>query len=131
MLGLGLMVFCVRSLMPGRPWKTGAIAFSSWAINIGLLLTVTVSLLPVGLMQTWATTTHGTWYARGPAFLRTPTVQTLRWLRVPCDTIFAIGVLAMGWFKVGLLTGHSFRKEEGREVLAGQVTEAREPVTVP
>jgi nitric oxide reductase subunit B len=128
MLGLGLMLFCVRSLMPGRPWKTGAIAFSFWAMNVGLLLMVTVSLLPVGLMQTWATITHGTWYARSPEFLQTPTMQTLRWLRVPGDTIFAVGVLAMGWFKLGLLTGHSFRKE-GRESVAGQVTEAREPVT--
>jgi nitric oxide reductase subunit B len=129
MLGLGLMLFCVRALMPGRPWKTGAIAFSFWAINIGLLLMVTVSLLPVGLMQTWATMTHGTWYARSPEFLQTPTMQTLRWLRIPGDTIFAIGVLAMGWFKLGLLTGHSFKKDPTAEVVPGQVTEAREPVT--
>jgi nitric oxide reductase subunit B len=129
MLGLGLMLFCVRSLMPGRPWKTGAIAFSFWAINLGLLLMVTVSLLPVGLMQTWATMTHGTWYARSPEFLQTPTMQTLRWLRIPGDTIFAIGVLAMGWFKLGLLTGHSFQKDANREVIAGQVTEHREAVT--
>jgi nitric oxide reductase subunit B len=125
------MLFCVRSLMPGRPWKTGAIAFSFWAINVGLLLMVTVSLLPVGLMQTWAAMTHGTWYARSPEFLQTPTMQTLRWLRIPGDTVFAIGVLAMGWFKLGLLTGHSFEKEEGREFVAGQVTEAREPVAAP
>jgi nitric oxide reductase subunit B len=131
MLGLGLMLFCVRSLMPGRPWKTGAIAFSFWTINIGLLLMVTISLLPVGLMQTWATMTHGTWYARSPEFLQTPTMQTLRWLRIPGDTIFAVGVLAMGWFKLGLLTGHSFKKEGGREVVAGQAVEVREPVGAP
>jgi nitric oxide reductase subunit B len=105
MLGLGLMLFCVRGLMPGRRWRTGTIAFSFWAINIGLLLMVTVSLLPVGLMQTAAAITHGTWYARSAEFLQTPTMQTLRWLRVPGDTLFAIGILAMGWFKLGLLRG--------------------------
>jgi nitric oxide reductase subunit B len=115
MLGLGLMLFCVRGLMPDRPWKTGAIAFSFWAINIGLLLMVTVSLLPVGLMQTWATVEHGTWYARSAEFMQTPTMNTLRWLRIPGDTLFAIGVLAMGWFKLGLLTGHSYQREEPRE----------------
>jgi nitric oxide reductase subunit B len=73
--------------------------------------------------------THGTWYARSPEFLQTPTMQTLRWLRVPGDTTFAVGVLAMGWFKLGLLTGHSFRKDEGREVVAGQLTESREPAS--
>jgi nitric oxide reductase subunit B len=126
MLGLGLMLFCVRGLMPGKPWRTGAIRFSFWAINVGLLLMVTLSLLPVGLMQTWAAVNHGTWYARSAEFLQTPTMNTLRWLRVPGDTIFAVGVLAMGWFKVGLLTGHSFVKE-APEVPAGQLTAEREP----
>ncbi|HZT83764.1 MAG TPA: cbb3-type cytochrome c oxidase subunit I, partial [Gemmataceae bacterium] len=127
MLGLGLMLFCVRGLMPARRWKTGAIAVSFWAINIGLFLMVVLSLLPVGLMQTWAAITHGTWYARSAEFLQTDTMQTLRWLRVVGDTIFAVGVLAMGWFKLGLLTGHSFVKE-GPSAEAGELVEAREPV---
>jgi nitric oxide reductase subunit B len=123
MLGLGLMLFCVRGLMPGRPWKTGALKLSFWAINLGLFLMAVVSLLPVGLMQTWAAVNHGTWYARSAEFLQTPTMQTLRWLRVPGDTLFAVGVLAMGWFKLGLLTGHSFQRD-GEESSAGQVTPA-------
>jgi nitric oxide reductase subunit B len=128
MLGLGLMLFCVSGLMPGREWKTGALKFSFWAINIGLFLMATVSLLPVGLMQTWAAVNEGTWYARSAEFLQTPTMQTLRWLRVPGDTLFALGVLAMGWFKLGLLTGHSF-KSDAVSVAPGQVTaEARETV---
>jgi hypothetical protein len=32
-------------------------------------------------------------------------------------------VLAMGWFKLGLLTGHSFKPAEGG-VVAGQLTPA-------
>jgi nitric oxide reductase subunit B len=129
MLGLGLMLFCVRGLMPGRPWKTGALAVSFWSINVGLLLMVTISLLPVGLMQTWEAVTTGTWSARSAEFLQTPTMNTLRWLRVPGDTLFAIGVLAMGWFKLGLLTGHSFRTT-GPSVPAGEVRDAREPAGV-
>jgi nitric oxide reductase subunit B len=115
MLGLGLMLFCVRGLMPGHEWKTGAIAFSFWAMNVGLLLMVVVSLLPVGLMQTWAAVEKGTWYARSAEFLQTPTMQTFRWLRVLGDTVFALGVLAMGWFKLGLLTGHSFARPKGEK----------------
>ncbi|MFO0841936.1 MAG: nitric-oxide reductase large subunit [Gemmataceae bacterium] len=130
MLGLGLMLFCVRGLMPGREWRTGAIAFSFWAINIGLMLMVAISLLPVGMMQTWAAVEHGTWYARSAEFMQTPTVQLLHWMRVPGDTLFAVGVLAMGWFKVGLLTGHSFVKEPS-EVTAGKLTPGRETVGTP
>jgi nitric oxide reductase subunit B len=129
MLGLGLMLFCVRGLMPGRPWRTGALAFSFWAINIGLFLMVTLSLLPVGLMQTWAAVEHGTWYARSAEFLQTPAMNLLRWLRVPGDTLFALGVLAMGWFKLGLVTGHSF--SDGEDVPAGQVAADRELAAVP
>ena len=120
MLGLGLMLFCVRGLMPGKEWRTLPIAISFWAINIGLMLMVVLSLLPVGLMQTWAAVEHGTWYARSGEFLQTPLMQTLRWWRIPGDTIFAIGVLAMGWFKLGLLTGHSFKKT-AEEVEAGDL----------
>jgi nitric oxide reductase subunit B len=127
MLGLGLMLFCVRGLMPGKEWRTGPLAVSFWCINIGLLLMTTLSLLPVGLMQTWAAVEHGTWYARSAEFLQTPTMNTLRWLRVIGDTIFAVGVLAMGWFKLGLLTGHSF-KPLAPEVPAGQVMARREEV---
>jgi nitric oxide reductase subunit B len=112
MLGLGLMLFCVRGLMPGKRWRTGAIRFSFWAMNVGLFLMVTISLLPVGLMQTWAAVNQGTWFARSSEFLQTPTMQTLRWLRMPGDTLFAAGVLAMGWFMLGLLTGHSLTEEE-------------------
>jgi nitric oxide reductase subunit B len=126
MLGLGLMLFCVRGLMPGRPWRTGPIALSFWAINIGLFLMVTLSLLPVGMMQTWEAVEKGTWSARSAEFLQTPTMNTLRWLRVIGDTIFAFGVLAMGWFKLGLLTGHSF-VAEAPSVPAGELTELREP----
>ncbi len=121
MLALGLMLFCVRGLMPGKPWRTGAIMLSFWALNIGLLLMTVVSLLPVGMMQTWAAVEHGTYYARSAEFLQEPWVQFFHWMRILGDTIFAVGVLAMGWFKVGLLTGHSF-VPEGKDVPAGQVT---------
>jgi nitric oxide reductase subunit B len=114
MLGLGLMLFCIRGLMPDREWRTGAIRFSFWTLNIGLMLMVVLSLLPVGLLQTWAAVSEGTWYARSAEFLQTPLMQQLRWLRVVGDTIFAAGVLGMLWFMVGLLTGHSYVKSAER-----------------
>ena len=67
-------------------------------MNVGLFAMCVGSLLPVGLMQTWASVEHGYWYARSTEFLQTPLMQTLRWMRVPGDSIFALGELAMVWF---------------------------------
>ncbi|HUK13127.1 MAG TPA: nitric-oxide reductase large subunit [Thermoanaerobaculaceae bacterium] len=107
MLGIGLMLFCIKGLAARRPWKTRVLAFSFWAMNVGLALMCVLSLLPVGLLQTWASVTHGMWYARSAEFTQTPAVHLFRWLRVVGDTVFAVGVLALGWFVVGLRTGRS------------------------
>lgn len=37
--------------------------------------------------------------------------QTLRWMRVFGDTIFAVGTLALAWFIIGLKTGWSLKTE--------------------
>lgn len=111
MLGIGLMLVCLRALIPGREWKDGLLKFAFWSLNGGLMAMCVLSLLPVGLMQTWASVEHGYWYARSAEFMQTPTMQTLRWLRVPGDTLFFLGAVALVVFVAGLKTGHSFRKE--------------------
>ena len=108
MLGLGLMLFCLRALRPGKAWKNWPLAFSFWAINIGLAAMVLISVLPIGLMQTWASVEYGTWYARSSEFMQTPLMNHLRWLRMIGDSIFAIGAVVLGWFVLGLVTGHSY-----------------------
>lgn len=125
MLGLGLMLFCLRALRPGMAWKSKPVALAFWTINIGLALMVLISLLPIGLMQLWASVEYGTWYARSSEFMHHGPMNTLRWLRMVGDTIFAFGALVLGWFVLGLITGHSFdrtgRVEEGRwEVTAAK-----------
>jgi nitric oxide reductase subunit B len=111
MLGMGLMLFCLRALDPVVEWKAGLVKFGFWATNIGLFLMVTLSLLPVGLMQTWASVEHGYWYARSPEFLQTGTIEVFRWLRVIGDTVFAAGALALAAFVLGLRTGSSTGRE--------------------
>ncbi|MBY0359097.1 MAG: nitric-oxide reductase large subunit [Candidatus Obscuribacterales bacterium] len=107
MLAIGLMLFCLKGLGTRYVWKTGPVKFAFWSINIGLSLMVLISLLPVGLMQTWASVEYGLWYARSSEFLQTDLMNILRWLRVIGDTIFAIGVVALAWFVLGLKTGWS------------------------
>ena len=111
MLGIGLMLVCLRALIPGREWKDGLLTFSFWSLNGGLMAMCILSLLPVGLMQTWASVEHGYWYARSSEFMQTPIMQTFRWMRVPGDTVFFLGAVALVVFVAGLKTGHSFRKE--------------------
>src|SRR5438045_9009448 len=108
MLGIGLMLFCLRGLTRQDVWKSKTIAFSFWSMNAGLALMVVVSLLPVGLLQTWASVEHGMWYARSAEFLQTPLMDKLRWLRAIGDTIFAVRGLSLGLLLLGLKQGWAF-----------------------
>ena len=85
------------------------LSFAFWSINIGLALMVLISLLPIGLMQRWPAW-NTAWYARSAEFLQTP-IMDKRWLRAPGDTVFGIGIVALGWFVLGLKTGWSRRGE--------------------
>lgn len=112
MLGIGLMLVCLRVLIPGVEWKDGLLRFAFWALNGGLLAMCLLSLLPVGLMQTWASVEQGYWFARSSDFMQSPLMQNWRWMRLPGDTIFFFGALALVLFVAGLKTGHSFRKPD-------------------
>ena len=111
MLGIGLMLFCLRGLTRQVAWKSGALRFSFWSLNVGLLLMVLLSLLPVGLLQTWASVEHGMWYARSAEFLQTGLMEKLRWMRLFGDTIFACGAVSLTWFVFGLKTGWSLERK--------------------
>ena len=125
MLGIGLMLFCLRGLTTQKVWKTKMLSFTFWSINIGLALMVLLSLLPVGLLQAWASVERGMWYARSAEFMQTPLMDTLRWLRVIGDTIFAAGAVALGWFVLGLKTGWSLERE-GIELESGLAVPSKE-----
>jgi len=51
-------------------------------------------MLPIGLMQAWASVECGTWYARSGEFLHSPGMNKLRWLRMVGDsTLLSVGLL--------------------------------------
>ena len=110
-LGIGLMLFVLKGLYRHNVWKDKIIGFSFWSINIGLLLMVLISVLPIGLLQTVASVNHGMWYARSAEFMQQPLMNTLKWLRVIGDTIFGIGAIALAVFVIGLKTGWSYEKD--------------------
>jgi nitric oxide reductase subunit B len=95
MLGIGLMLFCLRGLAAREAWSDRLIATSFWALNVGLAVMALLSLLPLGLMQVHASVSHGFWFARSAEFLQQPLMQTLVWLRMPGDVIFSVGAGAL------------------------------------
>ncbi|BBD45744.1 MAG: nitric-oxide reductase large subunit [Petrimonas sp.] len=98
MLGIGLMLFVLRSMYRKQKWNDKLIKFTFWTLNAGLLLMVVVSLLPVGLMQTFASVNHGMWYARSAEFMQQPVVNVFKWSRIIGDTVFGIGTLTLFLF---------------------------------
>ncbi|MCF8334807.1 MAG: nitric-oxide reductase large subunit, partial [Bacteroidales bacterium] len=110
-LGIGLMLFVLRDMSIDKVWKEKPIRFAFWAINIGLLAMVLFSVLPIGLAQTWVSVKEGLWYARSAEFMQLPWMQTIKWLRVIGDTIFAAGALVLVYFVFGLRFGWSIEKK--------------------
>lgn len=102
MLGVGLVLFCLRGLKPGIHWNEKLLSSAYWTFNIGLALMALLTLLPIGTMQLFAAINHGYWYARSAEFMHQPIVELLVWLRVPGDTVFSVGALLFAWFVVGL-----------------------------
>ncbi|WP_343667637.1 nitric-oxide reductase large subunit [Chitinophaga sp.] len=110
-LGIGLMLFVLRGLYPDRQWNDKLLGWSFWLTNVGLLVMVTVSMLPMGILQAIASIQHGYWYARSAEFMHTDTMQALRWLRVPGDILLAAGESLLVIFVIGLKTGWSLKEE--------------------
>lgn len=98
MLGIGLMLFVLRSLYRNVQWNDRLISITFWTLNIGLLGMALLSLLPIGVWQAVESIEHGMWYARSSELMQHPTMVTLKWLRTIGDVIFAIGILSCCYF---------------------------------
>jgi nitric oxide reductase subunit B len=102
MLGIGLILFCLRGLKPDAAWHEGTLKAMFWCFNIGLSLMALLCLLPMGILQLHAVLSHGYWFGRSEAFVHDPLIELLVWLRVPGDTIFSVGALLFAWFVLRL-----------------------------
>lgn len=103
MLGIGLLLFCLRGMSPRSLWSDALIAKAFWTLNIGLAMMVFMSLLPAGIYQAWASISHGLWYARSPEIIHSSLMTFLVWLRVPGDIVFAVGSVCLAVFCLRLL----------------------------
>jgi nitric oxide reductase subunit B len=105
MLGIGLMLFCLRGLYEKSRHFDRILAPAFWSLNIGLAMMVFMSLLPAGIYQAWHSITTGLWYARSSAIVHSGVMETLVWLRVPGDLLFAFGAVLLAVYALKLLVG--------------------------
>src|SRR5438046_1283662 len=109
MLGIGLMLFCLRGLYPRERHADALLKPAFWGLNIGLAMMVFLSLLPAGIYQAWASITKGLWYARSPEIIHSKVMESLVWMRVPGDIVFAIGSVLLAVYAWKLLRPASRR----------------------
>jgi len=95
MLGIGLMLFCMRGLYEHNPHADRLLAPAFWCLNAGLGMMVFLSLLPAGIYQAWASMTQGLWFARSTEVVHSPVMEALVWARVPGDVVFAAGSVCL------------------------------------
>ncbi|MGN6825991.1 nitric-oxide reductase large subunit [Paucibacter sp. M5-1] len=103
MLGIGLMLFCLRGLYARHLHADHLLKPAFWGLNLGLAMMVFLSLLPAGIYQAWASVSRGLWYARSPEIIHSPVMEALVWLRVPGDMLFAAGALMLAAYAMRLL----------------------------
>ncbi len=103
MLGIGLMLFCLRGLFARSLHADRWLKPAFWSLNIGLAMMVFLSLLPAGIYQAWASITRGLWYARSPEIVHSAFMESMVWLRVPGDIVFAAGAACLAAYALLLL----------------------------
>jgi len=128
LLSLGLVLVVARLMTPDVEWKEQWLGRAFWAMNVGLGLMVGLSLLPIGVLQAYASIETGLWYARSAEFLQQPLIENLRWLRLVGDTIFLIGVASFAWFMAGLWFGWSCGAESAATHRVGALANQRPAV---
>lgn len=107
MLGIGLMLFCLRGLYDRALHADRFLKPAFWSLNIGLAMMVFMSLLPAGIYQAWASISKGLWFARSAEFVHSPLMEAFVWLRVPGDIVFAAGSVFLALYAWHLLRGRS------------------------
>ncbi len=102
MLGVALVLFCLRGLRGQMVWDSKVLKLSFWTLNIGLALMGVLTLLPLGTLQLLAAIEHGYWYSRSAEFMQKSIVELLIWMRMPGDILFSVGAVALAWFVLRL-----------------------------
>ena len=91
MLAIGLALFCLRYLIPGRRWPDKMARISFWCCNLGLAWMCFATLLPLGILQLYKSVNEGYFAARQIEFITNPSNSLFEWMRLPGDVVFIVG----------------------------------------
>ena len=122
MLALAFAVFALRYLIPEDKWPEKGLKFSFWALNIGLIWMVFISLLPLGAAQLYESVDKGYFEARSLNFIQSNASEVMDWLRLPGDLIFLAGIMPL--IKLAWLGIKAYWAPKNKEA---QVLELPEP----
>jgi len=105
-LAIGLMLYSLRFTVSESHWPNRFLHWSFYLLNIGLLLMLAVSVVPVGLIQIFEAFSNTFHASRELAFYQQGVVQLLMKLRMPGDTLIILGafLLAFQILKMALKT---------------------------
>ncbi len=95
LLAIGLALFCLRYTVGPERWRDGPMLAAFWALNLGLVLMLFVSVMPVGFLQLQEAYQHGMVAARSLAFYNQPVVHALMKWRLPGDTLIILGAFLL------------------------------------
>jgi nitric oxide reductase subunit B len=90
MLAIALALYSLRDMVEPRYWKEKWIMTAFWALNIGLMGMIALTLAPIGVMQAVESFRNGFWSARAWEFYQQPAVSRLLWLRIIPDSVFIV-----------------------------------------
>ncbi|MDO5739362.1 MAG: cbb3-type cytochrome c oxidase subunit I, partial [Ornithinimicrobium sp.] len=98
MLAVGLALFALRYIISPERWPDRLAKISFWSLNIGLAWMVFATLLPLGVVQLWASVNDGYFEARSLNYISQPGNALLEWMRMPGDVLLIVGgVLPFLW----------------------------------
>ena len=91
MLSIGLALFCIRYIMPGRYWSDRTARISFWSLNLGLAWMVFATLFPLGILQLYHSVSVSYYDARTLNYIGSRANAVLEWIRMPGDVVFILG----------------------------------------
>ncbi len=110
MLGLGVLVFVMRSVQGDEAWAGTArwVRIGFWGVNGGLALMVVLDLFPAGVLQLRDVLANGYWHARRLTFALGGTYHRLEWARIVGDVTF----LALGALPIAIAALRSYLRRD-------------------
>jgi nitric oxide reductase subunit B len=130
-LALGFSLLVLRYIRPQLAFSERLMRTAFWSLNVGLVLMLFTSLLPIGFIQFVASASEGLWYARSEGFMQQPLLETLRWIRTIGDVVFIVGAVTVTWqvvkgvFSSGNRSGGSPRSAAPSSAVASETALAR------